>query len=140
MTVVPHPKVFWSTSNPNVAAVSKDGRVTPKKDGRATITARAGTAESELPVVVRFLARLTATPTMLTLAPGEMASLTTELFDAEGTRMIGTVTFTSRDPTIATVDSEGNVTGRLFGQTLIDVSIKHLSTTIVVDVSPMNAS
>ena len=46
-------KVKWSSSNKNVAAVSKKGKVTGRKEGKATITAKVGKKKYKCKVTVR---------------------------------------------------------------------------------------
>jgi Big-like domain-containing protein len=138
--LIQRPQIHWSSSNPRVAAISWTGRVTPKRDGRAAITARVGYVEKDIPIVVRFFSILKPSPDRIAVSVDEQARITAELFDADGAHMSGTLMWTSRDPSVATVDQTGLVTGRAPGATAIDVSIKHLSATVWVEVAPLSTS
>src|SRR5436305_1833833 len=40
LTDIPRPRITWSSSDPQIASVSEQGRVTPIRDGRAVIRVR----------------------------------------------------------------------------------------------------
>ncbi|TVP46064.1 MAG: hypothetical protein EA350_07740 [Gemmatimonadales bacterium] len=106
--------VTWTTSAPTVAEVSPGGVVTAVGNGSATITAasegRSGTAVITVALPV---ATVTVSPALDTLEAYETRNLQAVLRDSAGTVLTGrTVTWTSSDPSVATINP---VTGVLTG-------------------------
>lgn len=108
--------VAWSSSNPSVATVSSSGLVTGRAAGSAVITAtsegKSGTAQ-----LVVFaapptpVASVTVAPATSTIEAGGTVQLSATLKDASGNTLSGrTVTWSSGDTAIATVDGNGKVT------------------------------
>ena len=120
--------VTWSTSDKSVVTV-EDGTVTAIKAGEATVTATAndkGGAKAECKVTVTA-AKVAVTgvsldKTTLTLAAGENAKLSAKVTPANATNK--SVTWSSSDEAIATVDSEGKVTANAAGTATITVTTK----------------
>ena len=78
--------VAWSSSAPNVLAVSADGRLEARAAGRATITARAGEARQALAVTVlpNTVRRLALEPAERTVRTGDVVAFATRPADAAG--------------------------------------------------------
>ena len=120
--------VTWSTSDKSVVTV-EDGTVTAIKAGEATVTATAndkGSVKAECKVTVTA-AKVAVTgvsldKTTLTLAAGENAKLTAKVTPANATNK--SVTWSSSDEAIATVDSEGKVTANAAGTATITATTK----------------
>ena len=113
--------VEWQSDNSDVAAVSNDGKVTAKAEGTTTITCTAkdgGGATSSC--VVNVIIRPTAIvlPATAEVTRGETISLTPTVTPANA---MTTLTWTSDDESIATVDADGVVTGVKKGMTFIVV-------------------
>lgn len=108
------PTLAWSSSNPNVLAVSADGVVTGVSAGTATITATAvlagntRTATIQLTVRVIDVTHIYISPSSLSLYEGQTGQLTAEVSPSNATNK--SVTWSTSDPTVATVDSTGLVT------------------------------
>ncbi|MDE7227814.1 MAG: Ig-like domain-containing protein, partial [Treponemataceae bacterium] len=113
--------ILWSSSDETVATVDSDGTVTTHKAGETTITAtaRAGgmTAERKLTVNPLYVKEITLNQTSLKLKPDMTRTLTATVTpdDADDT----TVTWSSSDETVATVDADGTVTAHNYGETSI---------------------
>lgn len=106
--------VSWATSAVSVASVSSSGMVTANALGTAVITASNGSKNgySTITVVPEPIASITVSPGVDTLTRGETVQLTATLRDAGNNVVTGrTVTWTSADPGIASVSSQGLVTG-----------------------------
>jgi hypothetical protein len=71
---------------------------------------------------------LTATPSTLGVSVGNSAAIATQ-------NPAGALTFASADPTIATVDGNGNVTGVLAGSTSISITDGTTTVSVAVTVS-----
>ena len=106
-------EVEWSTSDPAVASVDEEGLVTAVKNGSAQITATAGNTSATAYVTVSQAATsVTITPSSATLnAIGETAQLEATAFDTGNSAIGGAVfTWSSSDPTVATVGADGLAT------------------------------
>ncbi len=105
----------WASSNPAVAQVDSSGQVTAVAAGSASITASAGGATSQ-PVALQALqvpiASVAIQPTSAQVAVGQTVQLQATALDSAGKPLSGRLfTWSSSDPTIATVDSSGLVSG-----------------------------
>lgn len=114
--------VTWSSSDPTVASVSSDGVVTANKVGTAKITATTndGTNLSAYCTVnVYWFATtgVTVTPESASIYVGETTTLTANVMPANASNP--SVTWTSSDSGIATVNANGVVTGVSVGNATI---------------------
>lgn len=103
----------WSSGNVAVATVAADGTVTAVGLGAATITAatdgRSGSAAIDVTPVPA--AGVNVTLSAAQIAQGQTAQATAVVVDAAGRTLPGrTVTWTSSQQSIATVDANGRVT------------------------------
>lgn len=134
--------VTWTSSDNTVATV-KDGVVTGVKAGEATITASAGGKNATVKVTVKAAAtsggetttiavtEVKITSTVKEVTAGEIITLTAEVSPADATDK--TVTWTSSNESVATVDSTGKVTGVAAGTATI--TAKAGEKTAAVDVT-----
>ena len=113
--------VNWSSDNISVASVDAAGLVTGIGKGTATITAT--TADGRLSASCLFtvdslhVTGISINPTSLEMGIEETHTLTVAIQPTYATDK--RVSWTSNDPTIATVDESGNVTGVSLGTTTI---------------------
>jgi len=104
----------WSTSNGAVAIVTSDGLVYSRAAGTATITATIGgkSAAATITVILPPVASVTVTPADTSIIVGTTAQLVSTLKDAGGNVLTGrTVTWSSSNASIASVNTTGTVTG-----------------------------
>ena len=104
--------VTWTSSDETVATVSAEGVVTAVKAGKATITVTSSngkTASCEVTVDAKiiFVESLTIDPTTWSGVVGSEFKITATVLPADATDR--TLTWTSSDESVATVDDEGNV-------------------------------
>jgi formylglycine-generating enzyme required for sulfatase activity/uncharacterized protein YjdB len=102
--------VTWTSSNPNVATVSSAGVVTTVSHGTASITAQSGTVKAKATVTVSVtLMSLAVTPASTTLpANATQALKATGSYDNNTSKnLTSSVTWTSNNPSVATVTSAG---------------------------------
>ncbi|MBD5407331.1 MAG: leucine-rich repeat protein [Treponema sp.] len=102
--------VTWSSSNTSIATVDNDGMVTAISAGIATITAKAGDKTATCTVTVNPIPvnKVTLDKDTLTLTRDKTAKLTATVYPDNADDK--TVTWSSSDETVATVDNNGTVT------------------------------
>ena len=121
------PSCTYSSDNSSVASVNSSGIVTLNAVGDALITITAtsldGNPEFHLPVVVIGEPTIPIPVTRVEVSPGgkdlfrnETATLTAQAYNFNGDAVNETFTWTSSDPTIATVNSSGLVTPVSIGE------------------------
>ena len=104
--------VSWTTSDNSVASVSAGGLVTAVANGSATVTATSGSAAGTGSVTVaQRAARIDVSPDAHTFSSlGDSLRLTAAPFDANDNAVEdATVTWSSADEAVATVDASGLV-------------------------------
>ena len=119
--------ITWSSNNTTAATVNTSGVVTGVAAGSATITATcAGVSGSSavtvtaLPPPAPVVTTVTVAPSTASLAVGATTPLTATVRDAQGNVMSGqTIVWTSSNNAIATVSSNGVVTGVAAGPATI---------------------
>ena len=117
--------VTWSSSDEAIATVDSEGKVTANAAGTATITVTTKDGGKTAKCTVTVTAKVAVTgvsldETTLTLAEGKSAKLTAKVTPADATNK--SVTWSSSDEAIATVDSEGNVRAAAVGIATITVT------------------
>lgn len=111
--------VEWRSSDPSVAAVDQNGKVTAVSAGNATITATAGGKSASCQVTVNIpLKGITITGDQTSIRKGATTQLGVS-FDPEDTTDNKTVIWSSDDSGIASVDQNGLVTAIADGTTTI---------------------
>lgn len=119
------PAITWVSSNPSIASVSADGTITGKAVGTANITATCGD--------ISAVCRVTVGKTEIVVRSVTLNEDFIQLFhnnkDASQAHIVATVlpdnasdpsiTFTSSDPDIVSVDSDGNIKANKSGTVTI---------------------
>ena len=109
----------WASTNPDVAVVDQNGKVTAKTNGTTTITATSVNnvvGEYEVSVVVPVTSFTTENENV-ELSKGESKTIVTTIEPEDATNK--TITWKSSDESVATVDSDGKVTGIKGGEVTI---------------------
>ena len=108
------PTVIWESSDELIATVV-DGAVTGKSEGTATITAKAGEQSATCTVIVSKIpvSSITINGAEPTLVEGDTLILTATITPSDASYK--TVTWTSSNGTVATVDQNGKVTAKSVG-------------------------
>ena len=111
--------VSWTSSNPLAATVDEAGKVTAVEGGKTIITAKVGryTAQCDVTVIVPVTG-VTVQPS-ITLEKTTSAALTVKITPDDATDKA--VTWTSNNPSAATVDAAGRVTAVEGGKATITV-------------------
>lgn len=129
-------KVTWTSSNTNIATVSS-GKVTGKATGTVTITATTANgkkATCKLTVSPTAVSSLSASPTSMTLDQGASKKVSIT-FSPSNAKQYYTISFKSANTKIATVASDGTVTGISPGTTTITASAGGKSVKVSVTVN-----
>ena len=115
--------VAWTSSDPDVATVDSTGKVTALKIGAATITAAIGEHTTSCTVnVVALIQSIALDKSTLTVDRGSTEQLTVSYSPADTTES-KVVNWSSSDPSIAAVDSSGEVTGVKIGTATITAKV-----------------
>ncbi len=130
--------VTWSSSNTAIATVDASGLVTGVGPGTATITVTTNDGsftQTATITVIQPVASVNLSPTTATINITETTQLTATVLPANATDK--TVTWSSSNTAIATVDANGLVTGVGLGTATITVttnsgSFTHTTTIIVI--------
>ncbi|MEZ4456879.1 MAG: Ig-like domain-containing protein [Gemmatimonadales bacterium] len=130
--------VTWTTSNGGVATVASSGLVTSVSAGSATITATvegvAGT--SAITVVPPPVATVSVTPASASLSIGQTVGLTATPKDSAGTPLTGrSISWSSNQPSVATVSSGGLVTAVASGAATVAATVEGQSGSSAVTVA-----
>lgn len=132
-------EVTWESSDAGVAAVSKDGVVTAKKAGKATIVAKAADESGKyascvvtVTEVKKEVTGVTLNKSSLNLGIGGSEVLSATVLPADATNK--QVTWLSSTPSVATVSQSGVVTGVKEGTTQISVITADGSKTAICSV------
>lgn len=127
--------VTWSSTDAKIATVDASGEVTAVGEGEATITAKAGDKTAECKVTVKRVpvTSVSLDITTLELTEGESATLTATVNPDNATDK--TVTWTTSDSSIATVDANGKVTAVKEGSATITANAGGKSATCSVTVN-----
>jgi uncharacterized protein YjdB len=113
----------WESSDPAVVSVSPEGAVTALAPGTAVISVTVGPFREETEITVYApLKGISLDAEELHLMKQESAQLSV-LYDPENTTDDTTVTFSSADPGVATVDENGLVTAQEGGLTMITAQV-----------------
>lgn len=136
------PRVAWTSSNPNIVAVSADGAVTAgRSQGTATITATSATMSATTQIRVQApVDKVTLTPAAPTVVRGQTLNTTIDIRDATNVVIDDrTPVYKSEDPTIASVSLTGVISGLKVGKTTITATAEGKTATVPVTVvSPLD--
>lgn len=135
--------VTWSSSATGVATVSASGVVTARAPGTATITASSEGKSGKSTITVKLVpvASVDMNPGELELQIGQSATITATPKSADGIALTGrSISWKSRDPGIATVSSNGQVTAKSAGSTIIEASSEGVTGVALVTVANVPVS
>lgn len=126
--------IQWSSSNEEIVTVNREGLVTANADGAAIITAQIGEIKGEYKITVREV-NLTgiSIKKSTTIHRGESETLTVT-YKPEDTTDDRTVTWTSSDKEVATVDGNGKVVAVGKGEAEITAQVGNHTATCEVTV------
>jgi len=124
----------WTSSNADVASVDANGKVMALANGTTTITAKAGGKEAACAVTVTVpLESISLNKTELSLIKGESETLIATIAPEDATE--NTVSWTSSNTSVATVESSGKVTAKGGGSATITAKAGGKEATCSVNVT-----
>ncbi len=104
---LPTPSVFWSSSNPEIISVD-NGIISALQTGNATVRVHAGNVYAECNVtVLRSVLTVILTPSYVELELHDQIQLSARLQPADAS--FKSITWSSEDESVASVDSDGYV-------------------------------
>ena len=131
--------VTWKSDKPEIVEVDSNGNVTVKAAGTATITATADGKSASCKVTVNGqpatvpVQSVELNQTTLELKAGNTATLTATVKPDDATNK--TVTWSSNNETVATVDNNGKVTAKAAGEAIITAKVGDKQVTCNVKVT-----
>ena len=138
--------IKWTSSSPEVASVSSQGRVIAKTVGETTITATVGNVSDSCRVQVvadnaQATIKLAQTTLRLSAASGATQIQGTVVGgDSQQTLTEAGATYETDNASVATVSADGTVTPMSVGSTLVFVSANGRTKTVAVEVYTMLVS
>ncbi len=129
-------RVKWTSSDPEIATVNRDGVLAALGAGSVSIAATAGKSTATLDLSVTEAWAVTVTPDQLTLDNGDTVRIAASAWDEDGNRIPGArFRWQSTDDEVATV-LDGLVTGRSGGRTTIVARAGGKSAGATLEVEP----
>lgn len=120
-SITPAPTVIWNSSNTNIAEVNQNGYVWARQPGTAIISAssNAGPDKATITINVNSVSaeRAELSPSTVNIVTDETKQLTLTTYPQYS--KAETASWYSRNPSIASVNSNGTVTGKSTGSTSV---------------------
>jgi uncharacterized protein YjdB len=133
-------EVTWSSSDPAVGIIDSTGKFTAKAAGTTTIKAvsgsASGTATASVWTPTKEPTKITVSPATASLEIGRTQLFTTIVLDQFGSPIATTITWSSSNQAVGTIDSTGTFTSLATGTTTIKAASGSVSRTATVTVLP----
>jgi hypothetical protein len=115
----------WESTNPAVATIDGGGLVTPKSEGKTKIVAKYESVRTEIPLEVVDVKSLELVPPTVQLVgpPGVQVPLQVTVKNSKDKPIALTPVWSSGNPAVATVSSDGIVTSVAKGTTTVVAKI-----------------
>lgn len=134
-------QIAWTSSDPAVAAVEPTtGKLKPVGSGKAVITAKIGEASGTAEVEVVLLKGMKLESPAIVIKAGQPNAPLKVAFSNEKGEMIDAkdakIEWKTADPNIATVGTDGAITGVSPGSTTVSARLEALRADVAVTVNP----
>jgi uncharacterized protein YjdB len=129
----------WASSDAKVATVDNTGKVTAVGSGVATITVTQEAVKGAAAVTVEIAQAVKVEPSEVKIAKAdEKPMVKATVMNEKGAPLAGKpVAFAIADPTVASVDATGVVTGLKDGKTMLTATAGNLKAEVAVEVTGM---
>ena len=136
-SAAPSARITWTSADPTIAAVSANGTVTGRAEGRTSVTATTGGLTANVDVVVSRPAPAAVTISQRTASVkvGEQTTLSARVRDRTGSTLDYAVVWRSANAGVATVDNGGTVRGVRQGDVVISALAGGATDSITVTVT-----
>ncbi len=139
-SVIENVSLTWMSDDPSVATVDNQGVITARKNGETRVNVTYGDISASVAVTVaveQLAVRIAVMPnSVLLTAIGESIAVTVSVLDANDSVIENVpLTWTSDDPSVATVDGQGVITAQMNGETSVTVTHGELSASVAVTVA-----
>ena len=128
-----NPTLTWNSSDPSIVSVDDKGNITAIKEGIATITAESDNGKSATTKITVTKSiepeKIVLSPSTLNLTKGETSKITSTVIPSNASHK--NLTWSSKNKSIATVNSRGQVTAKKEGNTTITVKTDNGKTATV---------
>src|SRR5688572_202344 len=131
--------IAWTSSSTAVAAISSSGMLQAYSSGITTITATSGLLSATVvaSVVCTSVASVRISPASASILWKATTTLVAEALDANGQVLAGrSATWSSQNPSVASVSSTGLVTGLDDGTSVVTANIEGKTASVLVTVAP----
>ena len=122
-------KVKWKSSNTKIATVSKTGIISPKKNGKVTISATANGVTAKCVVTIKPSIKLDKTSATIYISGNKTVQLKASVYGKNKT-----VTWKSSNKKVAAVDRKGKVTAKGVGNAIITATANGVKATCKISV------
>ena len=140
------PTYTYTSSDASIASVNSSGVVSFHAPGLCEITVKASTAPNS-PVIVPVwvvgtpsvtlpVTRVKLDPVSANIFRGDTYNFSAQAFNSSGDPVSTSFTWSSQDPSIASVDASGTVTGHQVGSTFIHATTQGISGQAEIIVNP----
>lgn len=120
-TVLPNETIQWNSSNPSILNIDANGLAMGLGAGTSTITGTSANGKTSNSIVVNVLnlQRVELSVSDSIVVTGQQLTASANYFDQTGTQTSASFTWNSSNPSIATIDNSGTITGMGIGVTQI---------------------
>jgi uncharacterized protein YjdB len=136
--------ISWASANPSIATVNTTGVVTGVSTGQTSVTVHAGSQTVTVPVTVADepVVSVTISPAVpvqiIRLSQG--FQFTATCFGPSGPLQGRVLQWSSNNPSVATVNSNGLVSGLAIGQAVITADCEQKTDQVTVQITPVPVS
>lgn len=135
-------RIEWSCSDPSVATITSSGLITAVSPGTASIVARSGSGVTSSVTVITSLipvASVTISPSAQGVSAGASVALSAILKDSADRLLTGRfINWTSSNPGVAAVSTDGEVVGILVGTAEITATAEGKTGRSTISVNTLN--
>lgn len=135
-------ELVWDSSEPSVASVDRDGRITAQANGIATVRVTSGSISHSVTITVRqAVSKIELVPVDVTLtAIGQRFQFAATALDANGQPLDAAISFRSSEPLVASINDSGMVIARRNGTVTLTANTGMVSGSVKVTVDQQVAS